>query len=61
MFALLSGMNVEEKYSTESDLVDDVFGQFPFILYKHYFITKRNIFKFCKEMTAINDRLRLSE
>ena len=57
----MGGKHVEEKYSTESDMVDEVFGEFPFILYKHYFITSRNILKFCKEMTDIDRRMGLSE
>lgn len=53
-------MKVDERYSTESDAVDDVYGQYPFMLYKHYFITQTNIIKFCKQMSKINQRLTLS-
>ena len=35
----MAGLTFDEKYSTESDMIDEVFGQFPYLLFKHYFIT----------------------
>lgn len=57
----MSDIKIKERHSTESDQVDDVFGQYPFMLYKYHFITKKNIISFCKMMTNINERLQLTE
>ena len=41
---------------------EDIYGDYPFILYRHFFIARGNIAKFCKMMTGINnvDRLKIS-
>ena len=41
-------------------MIDEVYGDYPFLLYQNYFIARRNITKFCKQMTSINQRLSLS-
>ena len=59
---MLSGTPLIERYTSESDLRDDIYGDYPFILYRRFFITRGNIAKFCKMMTGINnfDRLQIS-
>jgi hypothetical protein len=54
---------LSQRFTSESDLKDDIYGEYPFILYKHYFITRANIPKFCKMMTGINgaDRVFLNK
>jgi hypothetical protein len=42
--------------TSESDIKDDLYGDYPFLLYKHFFITRPNLSKFCKMMTNINTR-----
>ena len=61
-YSLLSGTNLVEKVTSESDIRDDIYGEYPFVLYKHFFITRRNLPRFCKMMTGINniDRIHLS-
>ncbi len=41
---------------------DDIYGDYPFVLYRHFFIARGNIAKFCKMMTGINnlDRINIS-
>lgn len=56
----MSDINVSERFTSESDAVDDVYGEYPFLLYKHFFITRRNILRFLKQMTNINQRMTLS-
>jgi len=56
----LSGQKITERYTTESDARDDIYGDYPFLLYKHYFITRNNIPKFCKMITSINGPERLT-
>lgn len=46
-----------ERHTSESDARDDIYGEYPFMLYKHYFITRGNIAKFCKMVTGINSRM----
>ena len=48
---MLSGMKLEQRFTSESNAIDDVYGEYPFLLYKHFFITRNNIVKFCKQMT----------
>jgi hypothetical protein len=43
-----------ERSTSESDLKDDIYGEYPFMLYKHYFITRGNINRFFKMMSGIN-------
>lgn len=43
-----------ERVTTESEAVDDIFGEYPFLLYKHFYITRGNIAKFCRMVTGIN-------
>ena len=45
---------LSQRFTSESDLKDDIYGEYPFLLYKHYFITRPNLAKFCKIMTGIN-------
>ena len=54
---------MSQRFTSESDLKDDIYGEYPFLLYKHYFITRANIPKFCKMMTGINgaDRVFLNK
>ncbi len=42
---------------------DDIYGDYPFILYRQFFIARGNIAKFCKMMTGINnlDRANISQ
>lgn len=49
-----------ERYTSESDFKDDIYGEYPFLLYKHYFITRGNIPRFLKMMTGINGNGRMS-
>ena len=44
------------RVTSESDIKDDLYGDYPFLLYKHFFITRPNLSKFCKMMTNINTR-----
>mmetsp|Transcript_18413 Transcript_18413/g.31490 ORF Transcript_18413/g.31490 Transcript_18413/m.31490 type:complete len:151 (+) Transcript_18413:102-554(+) len=37
--------------------IDSVHGEYPFILYKHYYILKENILDFCQRKFAINQDL----
>ena len=41
--------------TTESESADDIFGEYPFLLYKHFYITRGNIAKFCRMVTGINN------
>ena len=50
---------MEDRITRERDVVDDIYGEYPFILYKHFFITRNNITKFCKMMSKINQRMTL--
>ena len=54
-YASLSGLKVAERCTTESEATDDIYGEYPFLLYRHYFITRGNIPKFCKMITGINN------
>jgi len=49
----------KERFTSEIDAVDDVYGDYPFALYGEHFITRRNLVRFCKEMTDIDSRLTL--
>lgn len=44
----MSNAKLEERHTNESDALDDIYGEYPFMLYKHFFITRMNILKFCK-------------
>ena len=44
----MAQISVEERLTTESDAIDDIYGEYPFLVYKHFFITRRNILKFAK-------------
>jgi hypothetical protein len=57
---MMSDINVDDRFTSESNAIDDVYGEYPFLLYKHFFITRKNILRFCKQMTSINQRLTLS-
>jgi len=51
---------VAERVTTESESADDIFGEYPFLLYKHFYITRGNIAKFCRMVTGINNGANLS-
>jgi hypothetical protein len=55
----LSRQEVVERFTSESRAQDDIYGEYPFLLYKHFFITRLNIPQFCKLMTNINSSERL--
>ena len=61
-YCLLSGTPLVERYTSEGQMRDDIYGDYPFILYRHFFIARGNIAKFCKMMTGINnlDRINIS-
>lgn len=50
-YTKLCGVKLAERLTSESDARDDVYGEYPFLLYKHFFITRNNIPKFCKILT----------
>jgi hypothetical protein len=50
-YSILSNLKLSERFTSESDARDDIYGEYPFILYKHFFITRSNINKFCKMIT----------
>jgi hypothetical protein len=56
---MMADQKLEQRFTSEADAIDDVYGEYPFILFKHLFITRHNIPKFCKMMTSINARLSL--
>ncbi len=57
----LSSISLSTRITNESDAVDDMFGSYPFVLLKHYFITSRNILPFVTKMTSLNQHLTLHE
>lgn len=36
-------LSLENRYSTESNAVDDVYGEYPFLLHKNSYISRNNI------------------
>ena len=48
---LIPSLQLVEKLTTENEASDDVFGEFPFLLYKQFFITRENIISFLKQVT----------
>jgi hypothetical protein len=52
-------MELSERFTNESNARDDIYGEYPFILYKHFFITRANIPRLCKMATDINSIERL--
>lgn len=58
---MLSGSNLQERYTTSSTEKDETYGEYPFILFKHLFITKNNISSFFKQITQINLKANLSQ
>lgn len=59
-YCLLSGTPLVVRYTSEGQMRDDIYGDYPFILYRHLFIARGNIAKFCKMMTGINNLDRIN-
>ena len=54
-------MKITQRFTTNRDDSDEVYGEYPFVVYKSLFITKNHLAKFCKLGTSINNNLRLSQ
>ena len=47
-------MSFLERYTTSRTDSDEVLGEYPFLRYKHLFVTRNNINLFFKQLTHIN-------
>eukprot|EP00347_Sterkiella_histriomuscorum_P021159 403335024 len=49
-----SPMSMLTRKQTESDAIDDVYSNYPYLVHKNSYISRNNILQYCKEMSGIN-------
>ncbi|CDW78641.1 UNKNOWN [Stylonychia lemnae] len=50
----------EEIAKSDCDAIDDLYGEYPYLVHNDSYIARQNILNFCKEMTKINQKITLS-